>query len=152
MNARLDPRDRILCAVRDCAEPLGFVLALGVGKTAERIVVLPIGWRPRDGVWRPTAHAAKHHAMHGTYTNRSAPKWADTPSMKSDRKMVRVYPMPARIKCPAPGCGMEQVLDPVVLRYSTSWRPTPVTLLGKQVDAGPALVMVPREIAEEKGF
>lgn len=68
------------------------------------------------------------------------------------RKMVRVYPMPARIKCPAPGCGMEQVLDPVVLRYSTIWRPTPVTLLDKQVDAGPALVTVPREIAEEKGF
>lgn len=132
--------------MRDCGTPLGFMIE---DETGERAALLPIGWRPQAGVWRPTAHALRHRAVYGTYKNRGTPKFADTASMKLGRKMVRVYPMPARIKCP--GCGMVQVLDPAALRFSSTWRPARIVGGDGRVP-DPALVIVPREIAETKGF
>lgn len=126
MNSRLDTRDRILCAVRDCGTALGFVLDYANNGSSERIALLPLGWRPQDGVWKPTAHAARNRIVYGTYKTRSTPKWADTPSERRSRKFVRVYPVPARIKCPGGGCGMVQVLDPITLRLASTWRPVHV--------------------------
>jgi hypothetical protein len=146
VNARLDARDRILCAIRDCGTPVGLMLE---DETGDRLAALPIGWRPQAGVWQPTPHAIRHRAAYGTYKNRSTPKFADTASMKRGRKMVRVYPMPARVKCPA--CGMVQVLDPEALRFSSRWRPGRV-VGGDGRGGDPPLVVIPREIAEAKGF
>lgn len=146
MNTRLDARGRILCALRDCGAAIGFIFE--ADDTQERIPLVPYGWRPKSGVWRPTVHAAKHYATQGTFTARHAPRWADTPTMKHGRKFVRVYPLPARVACWR--CGMVQVLDGSAVRVSTTWRPAGAHADGRVVD--PALVVVPRNIAEAKGF
>jgi hypothetical protein len=133
VNARLTSSGKIVCGLA-CSATIGRVIEVDGWFLA---VALPAGWLPDErNVWRPTPHAARHKARHGTYKRRRRPSFS--PPMGPDcEEFVVVWPLPAGTVCPA--CRYPQILDAQALAVSTD-----VYLVGMRPDT-PHILWVRRD-------